>query len=179
MLLLGCTEGADGRAFARKGARVTALAPHTAQLAPLRAQLATFGFDGHLVAGDPRRLPFMPGAFELVFWLEPRLGLEGLAVAAREARVVLTPGGRLWLGCFAATRLPVWAALRVLDQLRRGRRVRDALRWTFATLDLGAPCGYDQLSSALRAAGFSELEARLVPGSVRRPGWWVVFTARV
>lgn len=93
VLEVGCGVGTDLLQFARAGAEVYAVdySPRSVDLA--RRQLALYGLEGDIQAGDAEELPFEDNSFDLVYSWGVIHHTPDTARAAREIVRVLRPGG--------------------------------------------------------------------------------------
>lgn len=89
---LGCGHGMAAVVLARKGARVTALDLSLGYLDEARCRAEANGVRVTFVRADGQRLPFSKGSFERI-WGNAVLHHLDLAIAGRELRRVLAPGG--------------------------------------------------------------------------------------
>ena len=99
VLDLGTGTGSLGRGFARRGCRVVGLDLSQDLIAEARAQDAAAGLASAYLAGSAERVGLADGAFDIVaagqcwHWFDR-------PAAAREARRLLKPGGRLVIAHF-------------------------------------------------------------------------------
>jgi SAM-dependent methyltransferase len=99
VLDLGTGTGSLGRGFARRGCRVVGLDRSQDLIAEARAQDAAAGLASAYLAGSAERVGLADGAFDIVaagqcwHWFDR-------PAAAREARRLLKPGGRLVIAHF-------------------------------------------------------------------------------
>jgi SAM-dependent methyltransferase len=151
----GCGHGMAAVVLARRGARVTAFDLSPGYLAEAARRARANGVAVAFVRADGERLPFADGRFDRV-WGNAILHHLDLAVAARELRRVLRPGGvavfcEPWgenpLLDWARRHLPYPGKERTPDE--RPLRLRDlgVLRAAFPRLEVE---GYQLLAMARR-----------------------------
>jgi 2-polyprenyl-3-methyl-5-hydroxy-6-metoxy-1,4-benzoquinol methylase len=151
----GCGHGMAAVVLARRGARVTALDLSFGYIQEARARAAANAVTAAFAQADAERLPFAAGSFDRV-WGSAILHHLDIAVAARELRRVLRPGG---VGVFCEPWgenpllhwvrrcLPYHAKARTPDEEPLRRRQLNALRTVFPRVEMR---GFQLLSMARR-----------------------------
>jgi SAM-dependent methyltransferase len=110
VLDVGCGDGMQAIALARRGAIVTAIDPDPAMLAAARMNAAAAGTPLDLVRGRIEALPFADGRFDLVLAVTVLCFVRETDRAWAEMARVLRPGGRLVIGELG--RWSLWALRR-------------------------------------------------------------------
>jgi len=172
-----CGTGHYALALARRGAHVTAVDASVPMLALAQAKARREGLPLALVRASLERLPFRPGAFELVTCVLALEFVADPAEAVAELARVQPPGGRLVIGVLG--RFSLWTLWRRLKGLVRPSLWRHAhffSRRELAGLLSGAGYGglarretifFPPLNSATLLTGLRWLERpgrRWVPG---------------
>jgi ubiquinone/menaquinone biosynthesis C-methylase UbiE len=151
----GCGHGMAAVVLARRGARVTGLDLSAGYVREARARAEANAVAAAFVQADAERLPFAAGSFDRI-WGSAILHHLDLAVAARELRRVLRPGGagvfcEPWGGNpvleWARRRLPYRGKERTPDEEPLRRRQVDVLRKVFPRVETR---GFQLLSMARR-----------------------------
>lgn len=153
VLDLGCGDGVQAVALARRGAAVTGLDADPAMLAAAGANAAAAGVRFALVRGRIEALPFADGRFDLVLAVTVLCFVREEQRAWAEMARVLRPGGRLVIGELG--RWSLWAAR---------RRIRG---WLGAALWRAA--SFHTAGELRRAAERAGLAVEAVRGAVFHP----------
>jgi ubiquinone/menaquinone biosynthesis C-methylase UbiE len=105
--------------IAGTGATTTAIDPDAASLAQAKARAADENVSVKWLEGSAEALPFRSPAFDLVTCREGLQFMTDRALATREMRRVIVPGGRAVLSCWTA--VAQQGAYAVLDEVAHAR----------------------------------------------------------
>jgi len=160
VLDVACGTGVLARAAAERGAETTGLDVNAGMLAVARRHAPRVGWrEGHAEA-----LPFADASFDAVLCQFGLMFFDDRAMALREMRRVLRPGGRLAVAVWGRLEeTPGYAAMARLLRELFGAEVAGSLS---APYSLGDP---DALSALLEEAGLRGATIRTLDGTARFP----------
>jgi len=110
VLDVGCGDGVLAAAFARRGAQVTGIDASPEMIAAARSRAERHAKSMTFEIGQAEALPFEDNTFDVVVSITVLCFIEDAAIALREMKRILKPGGRLVIGELG--RYSIWAAIR-------------------------------------------------------------------
>jgi ubiquinone/menaquinone biosynthesis C-methylase UbiE len=159
ILDVGCGQGIDLMQAAKAGANITGidLTPRHVELA--RAHLAALGLRGRVIEADAEQLPFPDGSFDRVISNGVLHHTPDIAVALREIRRVLRPGGEARLIVYHRNSVHYWGEQVIVQGLvKRHGILRNVERSSVSAKPLVRVYSRRGLRRLLNEAGFSRAE---------------------